>query len=484
MDEEQAAPDPRLRPPVPLDLNPKLDLDPERLKPSQRVRLRLKLLGWSMRTLGAARAQREKRATPYRESTVRAWLKALDEGRLDEPTKIAIAGALGLNKTFYDTRDPLLIVKAPTRWFRRPPVEDFSHKPEEIVENKLKRSMADIEWPRDVSRNMKSDLRMRLRLRTAANLRGLKDRDLARMVGLSRRGMWKSVDRMDRTFGKPSKARGARQFQSYGTDLRVMHVLCKTLNLPVTIFQYMALDPWRNILDPSQPGYIDRGLIERLPKARTYRDLSLIVGGQDVPDEVVYTAEQRWSISYFERVNQRMKTLGLSYTDLGVLIAGVIYANHKIDDARAREFVKDARTDKLKQRQLAAALLLEDVEDPFGDSPTATRNRAKAPGRDVLKLTLYRLRQFFPRRKRDFLDIDLNPGFPVTGLHTYPDWWSRGYYNFIAKPELAYRAYDHKAYEKVVEAELRVTPIAARYPTWPIWQVRPPDEPQDRASAG
>lgn len=329
------------------------------LTPAMRVRTRLRLLGWSIETLGAARAAREGRTMPYTEGTVRGWLRRMDEGRARRSTLDAIAKTIGVNSgSFFASDNPKHLLTSPTKGYT--PV-------------KLKHVPAGMFWPKakKAADRSRTDV-LTERLRVALMVRGMSLRDAMKALGISRARFWRVWRLVKRYFNIGRRKSDGSRLEN--AAMQLIEKLCELCNIcPERIRNRADVNVWSMILDPRREDYSPYHVT----------DIDYIELDEDIPPPPVVLSPLK---QFLAIVEERMAVLELTWAKLGRIMDAVQYSRYTRNGMN--DFLEETWAkweNPLFRVQLASALMLDGPQD-FANTPEAAERRAEKPSRGMYEI--------------------------------------------------------------------------------------------------
>lgn len=349
------------------------------LTPSMRVRARLSILGWTLETLGAARAAREDRSLPYTESTVRGWLKRMDEGGARKSTMDAIAKTLGVNAaSFFFKDNPLHLATSPTKVYTYR--KDFRSK-----EHCLPPGLG---WPEVRFANNGNTIMDRINV--ALLVRGVTKVELAKHLGMARSKMWRAMRKLTKL--------GKKWFvlsEAIPLHRRLGSLVSK-------IAEYLGLESadffpgasktagWASILDRRvdktvkidyQPEYVR-------PPIRGGIDLTAPKPPKHPGDVIL------------DMIHERLRVLGMKFPQWVPFLDAVQHYNMRRDEIHMRRELREYHENELFLHQIAESLMMDSIEG-LRDTDEGRKLRLKMPSRSRLEIVDYRLNQFLFSCPRD-----------------------------------------------------------------------------------
>lgn len=350
------------------------------LTPSMRVRARLSILGWTLETLGAARAAREDRSLPYTESTVRGWLKRMDEGGARKSTMDAIAKTIGVNAaSFFFKDNPIHLATSPTK--------GYSFR--KIMRSREHYLPAGLGWPEMRFANNGNSILDRIN--TALVVRGITKSELAKQLGMTRSRMW-------RVFRK-IKSWCIKGWFTFGSSLpshkklgAFVEKIAAVLKLEPTDFyaSNSKTQGWVSILDKR----VDKTVREDYEPKFVYRPIR---GGIDLdapkppkhPGDII-----------LDMIHERIKVLGMSFPRWVTFLDAVQHYNMRRSEWDIRRELREQYENELFLHQIAESLMMDGPEG-LEDSERGRELRTKIPGHRRLKLYDYRVNEFVYMCPRD-----------------------------------------------------------------------------------
>ena len=347
-------------------------IPPDVLTPSMRVRARLKILGWTIETLGAARAAREDRQFPYTEGTVRGWLKRMDLGVATKRTMDAIAKTVGVNSASFFTRDnPMHLVTSPTK--------DYTHR-YGWLRSKEYILPAGMGWPKPKVKARQSDT-MLTRIEVAMSVRGVSREQVAKKIGVGRTKFWRTWRRI-----KSWILRGFVCFGSRSFEHRKLNALIGKIA--------GALDLDINDLYPTKSG--KEGWFKILdPRVSRFRGEEPYVWTSRQPGSVFMRepAAPHPGDALYDMMMERIKALDLDYPTWIRFLDAVQHYNLSRTKVDIRREIREQYENPLFLKQLAEALFLDGPDD-LEDSERGRKLRSKPASRAKLELYAHRFKEF------------------------------------------------------------------------------------------